>query len=110
MRTVRPAALERRPSQEALLIDFPACPSYRDSLEMEDTAKAPVETQEDVGISASNTNQSSAPRDAAFADAQEDAVQPHLEPLRLYKRRFFGLFQLVLLNIIVSWDVSYTVF
>ena len=24
---------------------------------------------------------------------------------RVYKRRFFGLFQLVLLNIIVSWDV-----
>lgn len=27
------------------------------------------------------------------------------EPYKLYKRRFFGLFQLVLLNIIVSWDV-----
>lgn len=25
---------------------------------------------------------------------------------RVYKRRFIGLFQLVLLNIIVSWDVS----
>lgn len=25
---------------------------------------------------------------------------------RLYKRRFFGLAQLVLLNVIVSWDVS----
>lgn len=25
---------------------------------------------------------------------------------RVYKRRFFGLAQLVLLNIIVSWDVS----
>lgn len=25
---------------------------------------------------------------------------------RVYKRRFFGLTQLVLLNIIVSWDVS----
>lgn len=24
---------------------------------------------------------------------------------RVYKRRYFGLFQLVLLNIIVSWDV-----
>jgi hypothetical protein len=24
---------------------------------------------------------------------------------RVYKRRFFGLFQLVLLNIIISWDV-----
>lgn len=25
---------------------------------------------------------------------------------RVYKRRFFGLAQLVLLNIVVSWDVS----
>ena len=26
---------------------------------------------------------------------------------RVYKRRWFGLIQLVLLNIVVSWDVSY---
>jgi hypothetical protein len=26
---------------------------------------------------------------------------------KVYKRRFFGLFQLVLLNIIVSWNVRY---
>ena len=26
---------------------------------------------------------------------------------RVYKRRFFGLCQLVLLNIVVSWDVGY---
>jgi hypothetical protein len=25
---------------------------------------------------------------------------------KVYKRRFFGLFQLVLLNIVISWDVS----
>lgn len=24
---------------------------------------------------------------------------------KVYKRRFFGLFQLVLLNIVISWDV-----
>lgn len=30
---------------------------------------------------------------------------PLLPVYRVYKRRFFGLFQLVLLNIIVSWDV-----
>lgn len=32
-------------------------------------------------------------------------TQPVIE-FRVYKRRWFGLFQLVLLNIIVSWDVS----
>lgn len=86
--------------------------AYRDSIEMADTtsAKAPVETQEDIGFSTSNPNGSSASRGAALADAREEAVQPRVEPLRLYKRRFFGLFQLVLLNVIVSWDVSYTIF
>lgn len=32
------------------------------------------------------------------------------EPYRLYKRRFFGLFQIVLLNIIVSWDVCQSIY
>lgn len=27
---------------------------------------------------------------------------------KVYKRRFFGLFQLVLLNIVISWDVRFT--
>ena len=30
----------------------------------------------------------------------------HVTMYKVYKRRFFGLAQLVLLNIIVSWDVS----
>lgn len=32
-------------------------------------------------------------------------TEPHKH--RVYKRRFFGLLQLVLLNIIVSWDVCF---
>ncbi|QDS75099.1 hypothetical protein FKW77_007113 [Venturia effusa] len=106
MRTERAAALERRPSQEALLNESPTRASYRDSIEMGDTAsaKTPVETREDVGTSISNIDGSSARSGAALAGAREDAVQPRVEPLRLYKRRFFGLFQLVLLNIVVSWD------
>lgn len=101
MRAVRPASLEPRPSQEALL-------DYRDSIQMEDStsAKAPVEeTQEDIAFSTSITDETSASRGAASVDARGEAVQS--ESLRLYKRRFFGLFQLVLLNVIVSWDVSY---
>lgn len=31
--------------------------------------------------------------------------QPILTEYLVYKRRWFGLFQLVLLNVIVSWDV-----
>lgn len=35
-----------------------------------------------------------------------NGVQEVVDPTyRVYKRRFFGLLQLVLLNIIVSWDV-----
>lgn len=108
MRTGRPAAVERRPSQEALLDEFPSRHSYRDSIEMKDTtsAKAPVEIEEDIVFSTSNTTGSSASPGSPLADARGEAVQPYVEPLRLYKRRFFGLFQLVLLNVIVSWDVS----
>jgi len=49
------------------------------------------------------------------ADSQEPIVShrrddsendPQLVQYRVYKRRFFGLAQLVLLNIVVSWDVS----
>jgi FLVCR family MFS transporter 7 len=29
------------------------------------------------------------------------------EHFKVYKRRWFGLAQLVLLNVVVSWDVSY---
>ncbi|KAE9971001.1 hypothetical protein EG328_005928 [Venturia inaequalis] len=98
MRAVRPASLEPRPSQEALL-------DYRDSIQMEDStsAKAPVEeTQEDIAFSTSITDDTSASRGAASVHVRGGAVQS--ESLRLYKRRFFGLFQLVLLNVIVSWD------
>jgi hypothetical protein len=35
-----------------------------------------------------------------------DQLAPQPQEYRVYKRRWFGLFQLVLLNIIVSWDVS----
>lgn len=33
-------------------------------------------------------------------------ARPEPATFKVYKRRFFGLGQLVLLNIIVSWDVS----
>lgn len=36
-----------------------------------------------------------------FVEVNEDRVV-----YRVYKRRWFGLIQLVLLNIVVSWDVS----
>lgn len=40
-----------------------------------------------------------------MAPAQE-TLPPTGPVYKVYKRRFFGLAQLVLLNIVVSWDVS----
>jgi hypothetical protein len=40
------------------------------------------------------------------AVAQQQHVQSSTLRFKVYKRRWFGLMQLTLLNIIVSWDVS----
>ena len=40
------------------------------------------------------------------ASAQQQHVSDRTQNFKVYKRRWFGLFQLTLLNIIVSWDVS----
>lgn len=37
----------------------------------------------------------------------EDTAMGHATDYKVYKRRFFGLGQLVLLNVVVSWDVCY---
>jgi hypothetical protein len=107
MRTVPAAALTRRPSQEALLIADFTRNFFRDSIEMQDTkpSKMPTETRADVVPSSSMSNDHSSGLGITLQDTNEEGLRSH-EPLRLYKRRFFGLFQLVLLNIIVSWDVS----
>jgi hypothetical protein len=44
------------------------------------------------------------PRRPVHPFIQPDPVEP---PYRTYKRRWFGLLQLILLNIVVSWDVRY---
>ena len=38
----------------------------------------------------------------------EDPLSGHTEVYKVYRQRWFGMIQLVLLNIIVSWDVSIT--
>jgi len=58
----------------------------------------------------SSSNPSRGTQDGLIGDAPEGA-EAHLSNTatrryRVYKRRWFGLFQLTLLNIIVSWDVS----
>ena len=44
-------------------------------------------------------------RDQQASEVIEDTA-PDEADFRVYKRRFLGLGQLVLLNIVVSWDVS----
>lgn len=61
---------------------------------------------------ATETNEDTPPESETRAALQRTAL-PHRDEerapveYRVYKRRFFGLFQLVLLNIIVSWDVCF---
>lgn len=48
-------------------------------------------------------------QDRATLDNASPVDEPVEEPVvyKVYKIRWFGLMQLVLLNIVVSWDVSY---
>lgn len=70
-----------------------------------DPAQRPTTSPESVNDKASvelrtvTSNESSSP-----IAQREERTQPDGQQYRLYKRRFFGLAQLVLLNIIVSWD------
>jgi hypothetical protein len=68
-----------------------------------DKINAQVRSDEMGGTSSSSKGGEG---DAGSARADVAEQTPLHAEYRVYKRRFFGLFQLVLLNIIVSWDVS----
>ncbi|KAL9097111.1 MAG: hypothetical protein Q9165_000537 [Trypethelium subeluteriae] len=78
-------------------------PTGMERLTSNDTASArPLSGQEETPLSPTDP----APSDRLRAQAeallpQDDGVQ---QEYRVYKRRWFGLIQLILLNIIVSWD------
>lgn len=57
-----------------------------------------------LGGQAGGTQLAEAQRNGSIGG--EDAEVPGGRVYKVYKRRWFGLVQLVLLNIIVSWDVS----
>jgi FLVCR family MFS transporter 7 len=96
--------------QEHLLSDHDAPSSVRDSYEMEPAASSngkpgPATEVQDMpqrSGSALNNEDFSVPSEVLAESRGSD----HPQQYRVYKRRWFGLFQLVLLNIIVSWDVS----
>jgi FLVCR family MFS transporter 7 len=101
------------PEQEHLLSDRDVPSSDRDSYEMESSARpdgkphpaAEVQVMPQRSGSISNNEDFSVASEMVDATRISDPPQQY----RVYKRRWFGLFQLVLLNIIVSWDVSYKI-
>jgi hypothetical protein len=78
-------------------------------IRMENTTSSPLDNKrpaESRGTTAGTVSlsnvESNVPLDPG-ADLQSQSEAPQF---RVYKRRWFGLLQLVLLNIVVSWDVS----
>ncbi|KAK6437779.1 hypothetical protein LTR95_006021 [Oleoguttula sp. CCFEE 5521] len=92
---------DRRPSTEHLLpgsLDH----SWNDTAQERMSSKASDQHGHEPSAAATEVNadgpSSSSTGFADFTEAPDEAVY------RVYKRRFFGLTQLILLNIVVSWD------
>ena len=84
--------------------------SMREWIRMDSPAPDKIGAQvqsEDLTGSASTSKDGAVHRGTTDASNERAEQQTSSSTeYRVYKRRFFGLFQLVLLNIIVSWDVS----
>ena len=65
-----------------------------------------TETIEFAHNGESSSNAIQGQTDGSALVAQEQHVSDGVQRFKVYKRRWFGLFQLTLLNIIVSWDAS----
>lgn len=81
---------------------------FSDDNDDETTEMLPLESKTPIIREDISPPSASAPGPSAGALASRHETNPAAGPApvyRVYKRRFFGLFQLVLLNIIVSWDV-----
>ena len=94
----------RRPSAEQLL-------GYEDQdTEMSELPPQRSEDAKDTDqrVEERYTDDGEPGRAPPTAESVEEARSP-IAPVvyKVYKRRWFGLMQLVLLNIIVSWDVSF---
>ena len=85
-----------------------------DSMEMGDLSpqqtrddKHPSQLEERYTDSQSN-GEASASRPSAAGEEEFAPINGRRTEYRVYKIRWFGLTQLILLNIVVSWDVSTT--
>jgi len=94
----------QRPSQEQLLSVHVV-----EEVEMADLNQGHVKSQMRVQAEYEDAMRNGAP---STAQAAQDGAFPgpvaQIE-YKVYKRRWFGLLQLILLNIIVSWDVCISV-
>jgi hypothetical protein len=108
-----------RTSRDSLLADAEreqdnnsntAAHAMREWIRMDSPAADKIGAQvrsEERGAHSSSSSKDAENRGAGILVAREEGgEQTTATEYRVYKRRFFGLFQLVLLNIIVSWDVS----
>ncbi len=68
--------------------------------------KGTIETIEFAHNGESSSSAIQGQTDGIALVAQEQRVSGRVQRFKVYKRRWFGLFQLTLLNIIVSWDAS----
>ena len=83
--------------------------AMREWIRMDSTAPdkigAQIRSTETTASSSKDTQHEGASNIDAVPARADGTEAPSTTEYRVYKRRFFGLFQLVLLNVIVSWDV-----
>lgn len=87
---------KRTPSKERLLVEGSA------GTEMQD-----LEPIDEAGASKPSKRDAIDQIQVQEAEQSQSASQP--AQYRVYKRRFLGLLQLVLLNVVVSWDVCFDI-
>ena len=85
-------------------IDMATENNIEGSADSNEEAKTPVEAQS--GYTDEESHTAGSPQNAVVAE--EGRVGEDANVYRVYKIRWFGLIQLVLLNIVVSWDVCHT--
>lgn len=85
----------------------------RDSMEMEDLspqqtrdAKCPSPLEERRYTDVQGNDEASGSRPSPPGEEEDAPMNGSHTEYRVYKIRWFGLTQLILLNIVVSWDVS----
>ncbi|MCJ1439309.1 hypothetical protein MMC27_008701 [Xylographa pallens] len=92
--------IAHKPSEEQLLTWHTL-----ERVEMTDTRSSEAKSRNDIQILDRNNATLVESSSSTARSVTEDAMPaPHQPVYKVYKRRWFGLIQLILLNIVVSWD------